>query len=113
MTAHTNHIEQGEEIAIRRLGAGDMASLEKISQRDSSPMPGGHLLGALLDGQLVAATSLDSGHSVADPFLPSAGAQALLAERAGQLRGRGRGLISGRRGLGRWRQLSGSSRVAA
>jgi hypothetical protein len=109
MTAHTPQIEQGDEISIRRLGAEDMAALELVAQRDTSPAPAGALLGALVDGRLVAATSLDSGASVADPFLPSAAAQALLAERARQLRGRGRGRISSRRVLGRRRHLQARS----
>jgi hypothetical protein len=87
----TAHRQQHEEIAIRRLGPGDTADLDRLAQRDSAEAPSGSVLGALVDGRLMAAVSLESGDAVSDPFLPSAEARALLAERAVQLRGRGRG----------------------
>lgn len=114
MTAH-DHIEQRSEIAIRPLGADDAIALEELAQRDSAPTPAGTVLGAVVDGQLVAAVSVDSGESLADPFLPSAGMQALLVERARQLRGRGRGSAHrwSLRGLGRRRPARARATLAA
>jgi hypothetical protein len=105
MTAHN-------EISIRILSETDADSIERLAQVDSAAVPSGSLLGAAVDGRLVAAMAVESGDSIADPFISSEGARALLAERAQQLRGRGRGL----RGLVRRRpavQTSWSSRVAA
>jgi hypothetical protein len=100
------------EISIRLLSELDTDSVRRLAEVDSAPVPSGSLLGAIVDGRLVAAMDLESGESIADPFTSSEGARALLAERAQQLRGRGRGL----RGLVRRRpavQASWSSRVAA
>lgn len=80
------------EIAIRSLSAEDAPALERLAQLDSMPVPDGQLLGVMLDGRLVAAASVETGHSIADPFVPSAELRVLLAERVSQLRGRGRGL---------------------
>ena len=99
MTAHHTHIEHGDEIAIRQLGPDDMVAVEQLAQLDSAGVPAGHLLGAMVDGRLVAAASVETGRSIADPFVPSDELRVLLAERVSQLRGRGRGRPS--RGLRR------------
>ena len=100
------------EITMGMLGIEDASELRRIAERDSSEVPAGTVLGARLDGRLVAAHSVSDGSSVADPFVHTAEVQQLLAERAAQLRGRGRGLLS--RLLGRRAYASASSsRVAA
>jgi hypothetical protein len=47
------------------------------------------VLGGIVDGRLVAAHSLATGESVADPFRHTAEIRSLLAQRAVQLRGGG------------------------
>ncbi len=80
------------EISLGMLCAEDADELERLAQRDTSTVPAGRVLGARLDGRLVAALSVSSGHSVADPFVRTEELQELLGERAAQLLGRGHGL---------------------
>jgi hypothetical protein len=101
------------EITLEMLGIENDAELRRIAERDSREAPTGTVLGARVDGRLVAAHSVSDGHRVADPFVHTAEIQKLLAARAAQLRGTGRG--------GPWSRLFGrreayassSSRVAA
>ena len=91
--AHTKAIE------IRVLGLEDGAAVARLAQLDSADAPPAPLLGGVADGRLVAARSLATGESIADPFRHTAGIRSLLAERAGQLRyGSGRGLLNRLRG---------------
>lgn len=59
-------------LTIRLAGPADAERVERLAQRDSTRVPGGELLLAEVDGELVAALSLDGGESVADPFRPTA-----------------------------------------
>ena len=87
--------QNGQELTIRVLGADDAAEIRRVAERDSSGVPALPLLGAEVSGRLVAAVQLDArGCSVADPFVPTATAVAMLKLRAGQLRGE----EAGRRG---------------
>jgi hypothetical protein len=90
--AHTKAIE------IRVLGLEDGAAVARLAQLDSADAPPAPLLGGIADGRLVAARSLATGESIADPFRHTAEIRSLLAERAGQLRGSGRGLLNRLRG---------------
>ncbi|HSD23824.1 MAG TPA: hypothetical protein VLB79_05785 [Solirubrobacterales bacterium] len=84
-----------DTIEIRMLGLEDGAALARLAEVDSASTPPAPLLGGIVDGRLVAAHSLATGESIADPFRHTAGLRSLLAERAGQLRGGpGRGLVS-------------------
>ncbi|HSI81652.1 MAG TPA: hypothetical protein VK919_13475 [Solirubrobacterales bacterium] len=83
------------EMKIRRLGEGDRAEVELLAARDTRPLPPGPLLGVEVWGRLLAATSLATGETVADPFVRSGEARAMLELRAAQLR----------RPNGRWRGL--------
>ena len=85
------------EISLGMLGAADSRELERLAQRDTNVVPTGSVLGARLDGRLVAALSISDGHSIADPFVRTQELQELLAERAVQLLG-GRASLFGRRG---------------
>src|SRR5690242_17610303 len=60
-------------MSIRRLDAqgADREALERLAGRDSSLVPSGEILGAVLDGRLLAAMSLTDGAIVADPFEPT------------------------------------------
>lgn len=100
------------EITIQMLNEKNAEELRAVAERDSRAIPAGRVLGARLDGRLVAARSVTSGHAVADPFVPTASVQRLLAERASQIRGDRSGGL--RHLLGRFgTQASSSSRVAA
>ena len=83
------------DIEIRLLGLEDGAAVARLAELDTTEAPPSPLLGGIADGQLVAAHSLATGKSIADPFRHTAEIRSLLAERAGQLRGgRGRGLLT-------------------
>jgi hypothetical protein len=86
-----------DHMTIRMLSEDDRADVVRISQRDTSDVPDGHLLGAVIGDRLVAAISLASGQVVADPFVPSDGARSILELRAKQLKPRRRGLLPRRR----------------
>jgi hypothetical protein len=70
------------EISLEPLGVADADELEQLAQRDSRAVPTGALLGARLDGRLVAALSIGSGEWVADPFVRTQELLELLAGRA-------------------------------
>jgi hypothetical protein len=81
------------EIRLGLLDKGDARDLERLAQRDSSAVPNGSVLGAWVDGQLLAALSVKSGHAVADPFVRTQELVELLDERAAQVRGSRRGRL--------------------
>jgi hypothetical protein len=84
-------------MALRRLvdrdggGAGTRHMLLDLTKPDKPP----RVLIASAGGGAIAALHVDSGHSVADPFVESRAALELLRTRARQLRG------AQRRGTGR------------
>lgn len=93
--------DREQQVTIRKLNGEDRERVVRLAQLDSSPAPEGELLGAVVDGSLVAAVSLSSGESVADPFVPSAGVRSVLQFRARQLRQKRRHLLPrGRRARG-------------
>lgn len=101
-TDHTDGADHVGQLTIRLLAGSDLAAIRRLAERDSSAVPELPLLGAELDGELIAATSLgENPQTLADPFRRSADARALLEERAAQLRGAPRGR---RRRLGRLRE---------
>jgi hypothetical protein len=73
-------------VTIRRLEDSDAMSVRRLAQLDSADLPAGALLGAEVDGRLVAATPLAGGETIADPFRHTAEIRALLELRAGQMR---------------------------
>ncbi len=77
-------------MTIRRVDHtdADAAQLAELAERDTRQVPEGPVLGAEVDGRLVAAISLTSGELIADPFRPTSELQALLRLRASQLRQR-------------------------
>jgi len=72
-------------ITVRALHAEDIAKLQRLAGLDSSPVPTGRVLGAEVDGTLVAAVSLSDSGVIADPFRATANAIELLSLRARQL----------------------------
>jgi hypothetical protein len=79
---------QTDGISIRRLGDDDLAEVERLAQLDSRRPPEGPLLGVEIEGRLVAAISLATGESMADPFSRTGELRALLELRAAQLQRR-------------------------
>jgi hypothetical protein len=55
-------------LTIRHATSADEAALRRLATLDSSRVPSGELLVAELDGELVAALSVDTGAAIADPF---------------------------------------------
>ena len=55
-------------LTIRHAIAADEADLIRLAALDSSRVPSGELLVAQVDGNLVAALSVDTGAAIADPF---------------------------------------------
>lgn len=74
-----------QPIAVRVLGEADRETLIDLAGRDSASAPTGAVLGAEVEGTLVAAISLTTGASVSDPFRASGPALELLELRAHQL----------------------------
>jgi hypothetical protein len=75
-------------ITIRRLGAEDAAAVTRLAQRDTARAPSGELIGAELDGHLVAAISTTTGEAIADPFRRTAEIVEMLRVRLSQLNAR-------------------------
>jgi hypothetical protein len=75
-----------EEVTVRRLDpATDQSALTRLAERDSAVVPAGDLIGAEVDGSLVAAIALGSRRVIADPFTRTEQIRSLLKLRAGQL----------------------------
>ena len=85
---HFPRTTHGDGIRLRGLGAGDLPELDRLAQLDSRRRPEGALLGVEIEGRLVAAISLTTGESIADPFSRTGELRALLELRAAQLRRR-------------------------
>jgi hypothetical protein len=69
-------------ITIRHAATGDMKSLERLAALDSRRVPSGELFVAEVGGQLLAATSIDTGAVIADPFEHTAAIVELLQIKA-------------------------------
>jgi hypothetical protein len=80
--------DQIAAITIRRLDESDSAALSRLAQLDSGSVPEGAVLGAEVEGRLLAAVSLADGASVADPFSRTTELRAMIELRAAQLRRR-------------------------
>ncbi len=84
----TTETQKMAGVTIRRLGALDGPDVDRLAQIDSNDVPQGDLLGAEIEGKLVAVASVDGGETIADPFSRTSELRALLELRAGQFRGR-------------------------
>ena len=67
-----------ERLVLRRAAAEDDAALARLARLDSAARPGGDVLLAELDDEIVAAVPLAGGRAIADPFRPTADIVALL-----------------------------------
>ena len=72
-------------LALRLAHSDEAGLVRRLADLDDARMLDGEILLALVDGQAVAALSLTDGRVVANPFLPTAEAVALLTLRASQL----------------------------
>jgi hypothetical protein len=79
-------MENLEAVEIKKLGVEDGTALARLAQLDTAAVPPTPVLGGIVDGRLVAAYSLTTGESIADPFTHTAEIRSLLSERAVQLR---------------------------
>jgi hypothetical protein len=73
-------------VTIRHAAADDMKSLERLAALDSRRVPSGELFVAEVDGRLLAATSIDTGAVIADPFEHTAAIVDLLKIQASAMR---------------------------
>jgi hypothetical protein len=74
-----------DAVTIRRAGADDEGALRRLADLDSTRVPDGPVLMAEIGGVPVAAISVLSGESFADPFVPTLELRRLLELRASQL----------------------------
>lgn len=74
-----------DAVTIRRARPDDEAALRRLAGLDSTRVPDGPVLMAEIEGEPVAAISILSGESVADPFLRTLELRRLLELRASQL----------------------------
>ena len=90
---------------MRLARAADAEAVARLAQRDGHRMPGGPTVIAEVGGAVLAARSLETGASAADPFRPTAQLAELLELRAAHLESvaRPKGPRSGRRILARLR----------
>jgi hypothetical protein len=88
-----------QPLTIRLASPGDATALRSLAELDSASPLAGRVLLAELDGQPVAAVSLASGSTIADPFRHSADAARMLKVRRRQILGEG-----GRNGAPTWRR---------
>ena len=72
---------------MREAQAADGQRLGRLAELDSSRVPGGRMLIAELDDELVAAVPIAGGAAIADPMRATSALVSLLGLRAAQLRG--------------------------
>jgi hypothetical protein len=85
---HSPTTIHADGISIRPLGEDDRSEVERLAQLESRRPLEGALLGVEIEGRLLAAISLATGESIADPFSRTGELRALLELRAAQLRRR-------------------------
>jgi len=91
-----NTIAHDHSITIRLAGPEHAGQLRRLAERDSTEVPAGELLVAVVGHEVRAAISIRSGETLADPFQPTRELVALLDERARQLRAPKRRGLRGR-----------------
>ncbi|MDX6582510.1 MAG: hypothetical protein QOI10_1694 [Solirubrobacterales bacterium] len=86
----SNETQINSAMTIRRLDVGDSdrAALARLAGLDSRQELEGPVLGAEVEGRLLAAISIESGELIADPFSRTSELRALLKLRASQLQER-------------------------
>jgi hypothetical protein len=84
--ATLNRVAKDAPLTIRHAAASDLPALERLAALDSRRIPTGELFVAEAEGRLLAATSIDTGAVIADPFEHTASIVELLRVHAGTLR---------------------------
>jgi hypothetical protein len=79
---------KNDSIALRLAGVDEDHVIRRLAELDDTAPLEGRVLLALIEGNAVAALSLEDGRAVADPFVPTAGVLALLRLRAAHLSAR-------------------------
>ncbi|MGH2867055.1 MAG: hypothetical protein ACRDNK_05725 [Solirubrobacteraceae bacterium] len=74
-------------VALRLADAGDIPLIQRLAALDDAPAVDGLVLLALMDDEAVAALSLLDGRVIANPFVATSEAVALLRLRAEHLSG--------------------------
>lgn len=80
-------VERAGTIALRPADPDEAAIVRRLAALDNTRELTGDVLLAIVDGEVVAALSLSDRRVVADPFLPTQDAVALLRLRADHLAG--------------------------
>lgn len=73
-------------VLIRHAAPTDARDIARLAELDERSLPLGDRLVGVLEGRVVAALEVDSGTSIADPFVPTEGVVELLGLRAAQVR---------------------------
>jgi hypothetical protein len=81
-------LTQSLAVGLRLAGADDAHLLARLAALDDAPALQGRVLLALIDGEAVAALSLLDGRVLANPFIATSEAVALLRLRSEHLSGR-------------------------
>jgi hypothetical protein len=79
-------VAEDAPLTIRHATAADFPALERLAALDSRRIPTGELFVAEAEGRLLAATSLDTGAIVADPFEHTASIVEVLRVHASAVR---------------------------
>jgi len=77
-------------LAVRLAHCEEAEALWRLAQLDDAPELAGEVLVATIDGDIVAARSLEDGRVVADPFVLTSDAVEMLRRSAAALTGRRR-----------------------
>lgn len=85
-TAHTHEAPRFRDVTVRLADPGDSHALLRLAALDSASVPSGPLVLAETGGELVAATPVRGGCTIADPFRHTAALVEMLELRAAQLR---------------------------
>jgi hypothetical protein len=91
MRQNGTDIQGAGNVTIRRLSEQDNGRIKLLAQLEGRQMSEGPWLGAEVEGQVLAATSLTTGETISDPFSRTAELRAMLELRAAQLRRRANG----------------------
>ena len=83
------------DLIIRIARASDAEPLEQLARLDDQTPLRGDALVAEIDGRVLAARSMESGRTIADPFHRTADLVALLDVRAALLRGSSSTMVRG------------------
>jgi len=83
------------DLIIRIARASDAEALEQLARLDDQRALRGDVIVAEIDGRILAARSMESGRTVADPFHRTADLVALLDVRAALLRGSSSTMVRG------------------